>query len=215
MRCRRYLHAAFWIVACVLLSSGSLILQGCGDASAPESAPSKETPTSTDAMTQAVAKHYAGLDATYPKGRPASLTATERHADPTYAKRLNELSLERTRLTKAATEAKAKTEAFADLLIKSQNERAMKAGHDPLNETLKANLLKQNGQYQLLLQQQAEAEAAVAAKMREIQTTISNRRAAAQIAYDKQLSEADAAARAAGLPTRSELTKAQSQTVAE
>lgn len=214
MRCRRYLHAALSGVACVLFSCISLILQGCGDAPSEVDTTTKGTPPDADALAQAVARHYADVDATFPEGRPKELTVEERYADPSYSEALNQLIAEGTRLNAAAAEATAAKEAFAKALIDSQNRRAAKAGSEPLNETLKANLLRDNSQYQLLVTAEAEAKAAVVAHQQTVQATIAARRRANQTAYDQKLSEADAAARAAGLPTRSEWLK-QSKQVAQ
>jgi hypothetical protein len=210
MRFGRYLHAVFWAAACVLFSLGSLILQGCG-----ESPPSpNETPPSSnktpEKTAQTLAEIYAGFDAAYPDGVPKPLSVAERHADPTYVETLNKMTLDRTRLTQAAQEAKAKTEAFAKHLIASQNERLKAAGYDPLNATLEAKLLADSIPYQTLLSQQKEAEAALAEQVRAIQSEITRRTNASLEDYKAKLAEADAAAQAAGLPTRAKWQAEQS-----
>lgn len=202
MRFGRYLHAVFWAAACALFSLGSLILQGCGDSPpSPNEAP-PPLKVSPEKTAQVLAEIYAGLDAAYPEGAPKALSVEERHADPTYLETLNKMTLDRTRLTQAAQEAKAKTEAFAKHLIASQNERLQAAGYDPLNATLEAKLLADNVAYQALLAQQKQAEDALAEQVRAIQSEIARRRNGAAEAYKVKLAEADAAAQAAGLPTR-------------
>jgi hypothetical protein len=211
MRFGRYLYAVFWAALCLLFSTGSLILQGCSESPPP---PVETPPASAEVSektTQVLAEIYAGLDAKYPDGMPKPLSVAERHADPTYTETLNKMTLERNRLTQNLASAKAEAESFAKVLITSQNERLKKAGYDPMNATLEAKLLEDSTSYQTLLSKQLEAEAALAEHMRAIQNEIARRSNAPIAAYKAKLSEADAAAQAAGLPTRAEWQAEQSK----
>lgn len=179
MRNRRFPHTAKRFAACVVCLLGALIFQGCGK---DESEP------------------YAELDKRFPEGRPGVADVAERTQDAEYMARLRQRAGEFTALSQAAAKAKATAEHFRAQLVAALAKRVKR---EPPPAMVEQELAK-NDHYQALLKAQREAEAAVEAKRRENGEAIRARMRAGQAAYDALRAEADAKAKAAGLPTRAE-----------
>ncbi len=177
MRNERPPHTAQRLAACVAFLFGALIFQGCG----------KDEP-----------EPYAELDWRFPEGRPALADVAERAQDAEYMARLRVAADEFTRLSQAAAKAKSAADHFKGQLTAAL---AKRVGREPPAAMLEAELAK-NDHYQGLLKAQREAEAALLAKRRENEAAIRARMTADRDAYDALRAEADARAKAAGLPTR-------------
>ena len=177
MRNRRFPHMAKRLATCVAFLFGTLIFQGCG----------KDEPGP-----------YAALDERFPKGRPGFADVAERTQDAEYMAQLRERAGEFVALSQAATKAKSAAEHFRGQLVAALTRR-VKREPPP---AMVAQELAKNDHYQALLKAQREAEAALEAKRQENVAAIRARMTAERDAYDALRAEADAKARAAGLPTR-------------
>lgn len=177
MRKRTRLRAVGWTVISTVCLLGSLILQGCGE----------ETPSP-----------YAELDAKYPEGRPGIADLNARTQDAAYMAKLAEGAKEFSRLQAAAATAQAQADHFKDQLIELLTQRVKKT---PPQALIDAELAK-NDHYQKLSKQAEAAREAVSAKIVANRALIRERMWADSVAYDAMRAEADARAKAAGLPVR-------------
>lgn len=177
MRNGRFPHAAKRFAACLAFLLGALIFQGCG----------KDDP-----------EPYAELDRRFPEGRPGIADVEERAQDAAYMARLRVAAGEFAHLSQAAQKAASAADHFRGQLAAAL---AKRIGREPPAAMLEAELAK-NDHYQGLLKAQREAEAALAEKRRENEAAIRARMNAGRDAYDALRAEADAKARAAGLPVR-------------
>lgn len=177
MRNGRFPHMAKRLAACVAFLFGALIFQGCG----------KDEP-----------EPYAALDGRFPEGRPGLADVAERTQDAEYMARLRERAGEFAASSQAAAKAKSAAEHFRGQLVAALAKRVKR---EPPAAMVGQELAK-NDHYQALLKAQREAEAALEAKRRENVAAIRARMTAGRDAYDALRAEADAKAKAAGLPVR-------------
>lgn len=179
MAFRRWMLAMPMGVALGVLSLGSLILCGCGgDDSEP----------------------YAELDKRFPEGRPGVADVETRMKDAAYVAQISDAASDISRLTAAAEKAKREVELHRETKRAALAKR-LKA--EPRDAVL-ADALAKDAHYQALLKAAAEAEAAIEAKKQANIAMIRQRIYADQTAYDALRAEADAKAKKAGLPTRTE-----------
>ncbi len=172
-------HTAKRFAVCLAFILGALIFQGCGE----------DEP-----------KPYADLDERFPEGRPGITGVAERAQDAEYLAQVRSGAAEFVQLSQAAASARSAAEHFKEQLVKGLEKRL---GHEPSLGVV-ADTLAKNDHYQQLLKAQQEAEAAMEAKRLANVALIRARMSAERDAYDALRAEADARAKAAGLPTRAE-----------
>lgn len=179
---RRAAVAAAW----ALLASEALVFQGCGEE--PEAA-------------QAAPDPYAALDAAYPQGRPPLADVATREQDAEYMAQVWAGAAAFAQASAEAERARSAAEHYRGILV-----AALEAKHPgrELPQALVDDVLAKDDHYQKLLQALAEAEARRDAVLKENLSMIRAKMSSARDDYDARLKEADAAARAAGLPTRAE-----------
>lgn len=177
MRKRTRLRAVGWTVMSTLCLLGTLILQGCE-----EKEPSP----------------YAELDAKYPEGRPGIADVDARTQDTAYMAKLSAGAKEISILQAAVAKAEKEAEFFKGQLL---NLLAQRVGKTP-PQALQDAELEKNDHYQELLAKVEAARAAVTAQIAANRKMIRERMWADVTAYDAMRAEADAKAKAAGLPVR-------------
>lgn len=177
MRNVRFPYAAARVAACVLFAFAAVCYQGCDKAA--------EDP-------------YAELDARFPEGNPGLADAQTRAQDPAYIEKLTQGANRYATLRAEAEKAKAKTERFRATIREGLTKRMGKEVPEAL---LEAELAK-NAHYAGLIEAQRAAEEAAEAQRNENRRTIRERARAGMESYEALRAEADAKAKAAGLPVR-------------
>ncbi len=167
-------HAMKWVVACVSCIVGSLIFQGCGD-------------NSPDP--------YAELDAAYPNG---PIDAQKRTQDRAYMTQISEGTEKISSFGSAVSQCETKLEFIRNEIKKGIELRT--GGEVPdviLEEALAKSLV-----YQEALKKYNEAKADLDAQRQKNLEMVRNRVQMDINDYNAKKAEADAKARALGLPTR-------------
>ena len=177
----RLLQRGTSLSLCVITLCGCVLFAGCGKDEAP-----------------APADPYAALDARFPEGIPGAASTQERAQDAEYLAKINAAAQEMAALQRAAAEADRALEAFRAQQVKAMTEKLGKAP----SEAMVADQLSKKAYYQELLAAQQAAAEALEAKRKANQELIRQRMWANVEAYKAMKAEADAAAKAAGLPVR-------------
>lgn len=177
-------HTARWVAVCISIFSGSLIFLGCdGGSSADTSDP------------------YAALDKAFPDGRVELLDCAARAQDPAYVAEITSGTEKFSQLSKVVNDYDAELAHIKNELAQSLSRRM----GETIPEELLVDELEKNPLYQqVLAKRNAAAEAAEAQRQANVEA-IRKRMSSSAKRYDELLAEADAKAKAAGLPTRAEL----------
>ncbi len=170
-------QAVLKCAVCALVVVGALCFQGC----------EKEKP-----------QPYAELDAKFPKGRPEIAGVEERGRDAAYQERIKEGAKQFAKLSTQAVAAREKADAFGGELTKLLKKRL---GTEPPQALIDAELAK-NEHYQRLLKVAQEAEAKAESQRQANTQVIRDRMWEPVREYERMKAEADAQAKAAGLPVR-------------
>lgn len=176
-------HTAKWMAVCIGFICGSLIFQGCGG----DDAQQKKNP-------------YAELDEAYPEGSSLFADVAERTQDKEYMAKI-QAEIEKKSLLSAEV---AKTEATMMHYrneVKANLER--KLGAEVQDVVLEEKLAK-HALYQEALQKYNAAVEAMQAQQQATMNLIRERMTQPEREYKAKLAEADAKAKAMGLPTRAE-----------
>ncbi|MBQ9693621.1 MAG: hypothetical protein IJV69_02570 [Kiritimatiellae bacterium] len=180
-------HTARWVAVCFSFFVGSLILQGCG-----EGAPSPE------------ADPYAELDAAFPEGLTAASAVAGRAQDKAYMAEITAGAEKFSSLSAKVAELDRSLEHIRTELAKSLS---LRMGETIPDELLEDELAKYPP-YQTLLEKRSAAAAEAEAQRLANMAVIRDRMNADNERYNALLAEADAKAKAAGLPTRAEAAAA-------
>ncbi len=170
-------QAVLKCAVCALIAVCSLCFQGC----------EKEEP-----------QPYAELDAKFPEGRPQIADVEERGRDQAYQERIKEGARQVAKLSTQAVAAREKADAFGGELTKLLEKRL---GTKPPQALIDAELSK-NEHYQRLLKAAQEAEAAAESQRQANTQLIRDRIWEPVREYERLKAQADAQAKAAGLPVR-------------
>ena len=176
-------HMARWVAVCISIFSGSLIFQGCGGGE----------PSAQEAA-------YADLDKAFPNGRPAYADSAARAQDATYIAEIKANAEKNSQLSQILADCEAE-------LAHIKNELAQRTSRrmgETVPEDLFQEVLDKNPLYQQVLAKRNAAAEAVEAQRQATMAAIRNRMTADVKRYDEMLAEADAKAKAAGVPTRAE-----------
>jgi hypothetical protein len=176
-------HTARWVAVCFGCIVGSLIFQGCSDNS---------TPVQTDP--------YAALDEAFPEGRKEATSPAKRAQNLEYMAKINAGAENFSALSNDVAAIDAEIESVRKQIAAALSKRM---GEDVPDVLLEEELQKLQI-YRELTARRAEAVAARDAQKAANIKLIREEMNAGFAKYDAMRAEADAKARAAGLPVRGE-----------
>lgn len=183
-------HTVKWLAVCIAICSTTLIFQGCGGGEPSE-----------------VSAPYAKLDAAFPEGRPGIADVATRTQDAEYLAKIAEGA---EKFSALSAELKGYDRELEH--IKNEVATALSARMGvAVPEDLLAAKLEQHPLYQSILEKRTAAQAAVEAQRKANIEAVRARMTQDRDRYDAMLAEADAAAKAAGLPTRAEALAAEAK----
>ncbi len=176
-------HTARWVAVCFGCIVGSLIFQGCSDNS---------TPAQTDP--------YAALDEAFPEGRKEATSPAKRAQNLEYMAKINAGAEKFSALSNDVAAIDAEIESVRKQIATALSKRM----GEEVPEVLLEEELQKLQIYRDLTARRAEAAAAMDAQKASNIALIREEMNAGFAKYDAMRAEADAKARAAGLPVRGE-----------